>query len=267
MFSLIKSTLKIYFTHFWFYCKAISPILFAHVALPIIAHYAYFGRLTVVFSTTLGIALTILLFFIDIILIHSSYHHLTQPTIKLSVIQEYRNAGTIFFRYIGLVVFTGLITGSIPLLFQIALNYTTNTSLVVTLSKIVSVSWMASFVILFIFSFYVLIIEKYPLRRTIIKGANLFLFKPFLFTGKLIGSVLFFGMCLVILAAGTTSLLALITGETAFVFNSQLATIYSPWWQQLVMSVYAILGLPLLIIVTSILYRESQTSHSNLYEP
>lgn len=267
MFSLIKSTLKIYFTHFWFYCKVISPILFARVALPIIAHYAYFGRLTVIFSTTLGIALTILLFFIDIILIHSSYHHLTQPTIKLSVMREYRNAGTIFFRYIGLIAFTGLITGSIPLLFQIALNFTPHTSLVVTLSKIVSVSWMASLVILFILCFPALIIENYPIKRAVIKGVNLFLSKPFLFTGKLIVSALFYGICLVILAATTTSLLALQTGETAFVFNSQLAAIYSPWWQQLVMSVYAILGLPLLIITTSILYKNFKTSQSAPYAP
>jgi hypothetical protein len=126
---------------------------------------------------------------------------------------------------------------------------------------------MTLLVFLFIFCFPALIIENCSIKQAVIKGINLFLTKPFLFTGKLIGSALFYGICLVILAACTSSLLALIMGETNLLFNPQLASIYSPWWQQLVINGYAIFGLPLLVITTSILYKDFKNSQSSPYAP
>jgi len=252
MLSLLKKTTNLYLKNFWLYLKIISPLLIPLLALRLIAHYTYLGRLTIIFSTLFGIILVIVALLVEISLISTSYRLL-----KTKGTDDYTPASnsSLFFPYLYLKIIIALITLSLPLFLKSLQNYVTDT--VFYFFNIISFGWIVAWAFLLLFGPYVLIIKKMNTAKSLKYSINLFLQKPISIILKFSSGVIFFGLILVILGSLTNVLIAVLIDQTAILFNPYL----SPWWQKLVIDIYTLLGLPIVVIITTIIFYEIRTSN------
>ena len=256
MISLLKSTINLYLKHFWLYLKIISPLLIPVAVLPIIGHYASLGRLSIVFSTLFGVILMIIGLFIEVIMISASYQLITttDAATQISLKQKWQEAGHKFFSYLYLKILTAIIVLSLPLIVKSFQNYLPN--YIFNPLRAIALAWIALFTLLFLFSAYVLIIENQQVIPSIKKGKELFLQRSLSIILKLTGGLLCFGAMLIVISIITDIIIAVILKQTYILFNPYL----SPWWQKLTGSVCALLGMPLITILTTYLFYESKTS-------
>ncbi len=256
MFSLLKSTINLYIKHFWLYFKIISPLLIPAAALPVIGHYASLGRLSIVFSTLFGVILMIIGLSVEVIMISASYQLITKTDgiAQISLKQKWQEAGRKFFSYLSLKIITAIIVLSLPLMVKSLQNYLPN--YIFDPLRIIAIAWIAVFTLLFLFSAYVLIIENKRATSAIKKGKELFLLRPLNVILKLTGGLLCFGAMLIVISIITEIVIAVILKQTYILFNPYL----SPWWQELIINIYGLLGLPLFVILITYLFHESKTS-------
>lgn len=252
MLSIIKSTINLYLKNFWLYLKIIFPLLIPVAVLPLIGHYTSLGRLNIVFSTLFGIILIIIGMFIEIIMISASYQLIKAGNVKVQIPlqQKWKQAGHKFFSYLYLKIITTVIVLSLPLIVKSFQNYLPN--YIFNPLRIIAIAWIAVFTLLFLFSTYILIIENQQVISAIKKSKELFLRRPFGIILKLAGGIVCFGAILIVMSIITEIILAVILKQTYILFNPYL----SPWWQKLTMNVYTLLGLPLLVILMTIIFAD-----------
>jgi hypothetical protein len=252
MLSLLKKTTNLYLKNFWLYLKIISPLLIPLLALRLIAHYTYLGRLTIIFSTLFGVILGIASILIEIIIIKSSYRLLTADSgaiVKISLKQQWKQAARAFFPYLYLKILIGVIILSLPFALKLIGSYLVLPQDLYILT-IIMVVWIISFVLLFLFSTYSFVIEKQRGSRALKRSASLFLSRPFYTLYRFLGGIAFFGGILIILASLTKIIIALLADKIFVLFNPYL----SLWWQKLLIDIYALLAMPIVVIITTIIF-------------
>lgn len=257
MFSLLKSTINLYLKHFWLYLKTISPLLIPAAALPFIGHYASLGRLNIVFSALFGIILIIIGLFTEITMISVSGQLIktVDAKVKIKIQKEWKHATRKFPSYLYLKIITIIIILSLPLIITSFQNYLPN--YIFDPLRIIAIAWIAAFSLLFLLSPYVLIIENQQAVSAIKKSKELFLRQPFRIILKLTAGIICFGIILILMSSIADILIAIILKQTDILFNPYL----SPWWQKLTSSVCSMLILPLIIILITLMFHESQAGN------
>jgi len=263
MFILTKKIIKTYFSQFWFYIKIILPMLLPLLTLRLIGHYLYLGgRLTLIFSTLFGLILLVLGVIIEIILIQVSWQIIKQTQSATNLKQQWKKAMSVFWSYLGLKILLAIITCSVPFILSWIKPGIENEFLKLIINLVI-ITWLAGFSILFIFSNYILITEKSGIIKALDKGTDLLVQKPLETIIKFIINILIIAIIIIFISIITNVIIAIINRQMYILTNPYL----SPWWQKLVIDVYAVLSLPLLIILSTIMFADLKKNIKSKEQP
>jgi hypothetical protein len=249
---LLTTTIRIYTKNIAHYNKIMAIVLVPVIILRVIANYAEFGsQLNVAFSTIFGIILNFVLLLVILFIIKTT-DELVKPAPTKPTKKELTNcAKTKFFEFIILVIAIGLITLSVPILMLFFKKFIPFETAQITLETIAYL-WAMIISLLFIFSSFSLILENNSPIRALKRSAELFGRKPLETVAQLIIAFILVGIFFTLLAAIANVSIGFITKQTDLLFNAELVRYFSPWWKSLIIDIFAYLGLPLLLIATTI---------------
>lgn len=257
MHSHLKSSLILYLRHFPLYLTLLSPVLIPTIFLHIVGRYANFGELAPIFTAIFGVLLNVITLFVVLSLIIASWTITEQSDALPSAKSVFGAAYHRSLPFLALFIIISLATFSVPALLAITgLGIEYKTALYIF--SITSIAWIVAITLLTLFSSYILVIEKQGPIASIKKSAGIFLHRP------LHTSLRFFGIIVatiagsLILTIATTLVIASVTQQTDLLFNPDLAEALVPWWKDLIVNIYAYLGLPFLIAATTRLFYESR---------
>lgn len=249
---LLTTTIRLYFQNIGLYNKILAIVLIPVILLRIIAHYADFGnQLNVAFSTIFGIILNLVLLCVILFIIKTT-EELTLENPRKPTQKELTDcAKNKFLELLILIIWIGLITLSIPILMIFLKKFISFETVQITVETIAYL-WAIIISLLFIFSSFSLILENNSPISALKRAASLFTRKPFETTVQLLAIGLLFGIFFTVLAVIANISLGFITQQTDLLFNAELTRYFSPWWKNLIIDIFAYLGLPLLLIATTV---------------
>lgn len=251
---LIQSVWKNFWSQLSRYILLMLPLILPVFLLRFVSQYAYLGKLFIVYSTIVGIALTLVALIVEITVIHFFHDTLqkNQPQPTYSIINSWNMALTKFPRYLGLKFVVFVIILALPVVVRsISLLFIGNL-LVTYIVNIIIITWIVSVTLIFVFAPYYMVIHGTSIMQSLKKSAVLFMQHAAAVIGTIFFGFLIFGGLCVLMALSTNIVLAVISQQTTLLLNAYL----SPWWQFLVIDIWALLGLPLLIGTITALYRD-----------
>ncbi len=220
--------------------------------LRVIANYAEFGsQLNVAFSTIFGVILNLVLLYVILCIIKTTDELTKIPPSKPTQKELTSCAKNKFLELLILLIAIGLITLSVPILILFLKKFITIETVQITLETIAYI-WALIISLLFIFSSFSLILENNSPARALKRSAKLFMRKPFETSAHLLAAAILFGIFFTVLASVANMSLGFITKQTDLLFNAELMRYFSLWWKSLIIDIFAYLGLPLLLIATSV---------------
>ncbi len=263
MTHIIRNAFRLYIRGFSLYLTLLFPVVIPTILLQIIGRYANFGELAPVFTAIFGVILNIVTLFVLLSIITASA--LTESVNPARVRIVFRNSFSRFIPFFALFIIVSLVTFSVPAFLAIVGQKIENTNSITVLS-IISASWIIAVTLLTLFSSYIFVIEKQGPIKSIKESVTLFLHDPLKISLRFIGILLVTIMISLVLAILTTLIIASITRQTDILFNPELAESLSPWWKDLVVSIYAYLGLPYLVIATASLFQNARAKSEKLLQ-
>lgn len=258
--ALIRHAFHIYIRRFPVYLTLLSPILVGTAFLHVVGRYAYFGELAPIFISVFGILLNIVSLLTILALITASGIFIQKTQIPVSIKNILRAAMSRTLPFFALFIIISIVTFIVPA-FLALVGLSIDNKVLITVLSVASIAWIVALTLLFLFSSYVLILEKDGPFKSLQKSAILFLNRPLAVTLRFSLIVLISSAAAIAFSIATTIIIAAIAGETGLLFNTALSKTLSPWWKDLVVSIYAYLGLPPIIIGTARLFLESKKAH------
>ena len=263
MTHIIRNAFRLYIRRFSLYLTLLSPVVIPTILLHIIGRYANFGELAPVFTTIFGVILNIVTLFVLLSLITASAAMESLNPVRARIV--FRDAFSRSIPFLALFIIVSLITFSVPAFLAI-IGQKIENAYSLTFLSIISASWIIAVTLLSLFASYIFVIEKQGPIKSIKGSVTLFLHHPLKTSLLLICILLVTIMISLVVAILTTLIIAVITHQTDILFNPELAESLSPWWKDLIVSIYAYLGLPYLVIATTSLFQNTRAESEELLE-
>lgn len=249
---ILTTTLNLYRHNFWLFLLILAPLFLPVLGLRLIMHFTYLGKLEFIYIVLFGLIFSFISLLVEYILIYTSNQLLTDPAGLVPLKKQWAGVFKKFPPFIWLKILISVILLSIPTLLVTLAHY-----LVPSLQLFVgnfNIVWLGTFIVLFMFSGYALIVEGLPGTKALTRSSYLLMMNPLKLITSFIVVLVLFGLGLIILASLTTIAVALISG-TYDIIASEYLTL---WWETLIQQIYLILSLPLLTCLTTVLYQEAR---------